>query len=133
MELIVTNGNVTTQTISIENDTLGLITTGPVGVANIAPDHTLSIGSNVYVDDTGSNVIHAIGNVYATRFIGDGYFLSNIASNLEQIVTNGNVTTQTISIENDTLSLITTGPAGIANTSPDHTLSIGSNVYIDDV
>src|SRR6056300_1250915 len=130
---IVTNGNVTTQTISIENDTLGLITTGPVGVANIAPDHTLSIGSNVYVDDTGSNVIHAIGNVYATRFIGDGYFLSNIASNLEQIVTNGNVTTQTISIENDTLSLITTGPAGIANTSPDHTLSFGSNVYIDDV
>jgi len=133
LEQIVTNGNVTTQTISIENDTLGLITTGPVGVANIAPDHTLSIGSNVYVDDTGSNVIHAIGNVYATRFIGDGYFLSNIASNLEQIVTNGNVTTQTISIENDTLSLITTGPAGIANTSPDHTLSIGSNVYIDDV
>src|SRR5210317_788523 len=132
LEQIVTNGNVTTQTISIENDTLGLITTGPVGVANIAPDHTLSIGSNVYVDDTGSNVIHAIGNVYATRFIGDGYFLSNIASNLEQIVTNGNVTTQTISIENDTLGLITTGPAGIANNSPAHTLSVGSNVYIPD-
>ena len=133
LELIVTNGNVTTQTISIENDTLGLITTGPVGVANIAPEHTLSVASNVYFDDTGSNVVHATGNVYATRFIGDGYFLSNIASNLELIATNGNVTTQTISIENETLGLITTGPAGIANNSPDHTLSIGSNVYIDDV
>src|SRR6056300_908566 len=125
-------GNVTANTIEFTN-ALSFVASGNVGIANTAPEHTIGIGSNVYVDDTGSNVIHAIGNVYATRFIGDGYFLSNIASNLEQIVTNGNVTTQTISIENDTLSLITTGPAGIANTSPDHTLSIGSNVYIDDV
>ena len=132
LEQIVTNGNVTSETVSLLNSDISLTTTGPVGVANTTPDHTLSIASNVYFDDTGSNVIHAIGNVYATRFVGDGYFLSNIASNLELITTNGNVTTQTVSIENETLSLITTGPAGIANNSPAHTLSVGSNVYISD-
>jgi predicted acyltransferase (DUF342 family) len=132
LEQIVTNGNVTSETVSLLNTDISLTTTGPVGIINTAPTHTLSVASNVYFDDTGSNVMHATGNVYATRFIGDGYFLSNIASNLEQIATNGNVTTQTISIENETLGLITTGPAGIANNSPAHTLSVGSNVYISD-
>jgi UDP-3-O-[3-hydroxymyristoyl] glucosamine N-acyltransferase len=132
LELIVTNGNVTSETVSLLNTDISLTTTGPVGIINTAPTHTLSVASNVYFDDTGSNVMHATGNIYATRFIGDGYFLSNIASNLELIATNGNVTTQTISIENETLGLITTGPAGIANNSPAHTLSVGSNVYISD-
>ena len=132
LDQIATNGNVTSETISLLNTGVSLSTTGPVGIINTAPTHTLSIASNVYFDDIGSNVMHAIGNVYATRFVGDGYFLSNIASNLEQIATNGNVTSQTISIENPTLSLITTGPTGIANSSPAHTLSVGSNVYVSD-
>ena len=132
LEQIVTNGNVTSETISLLNTSVSLSTTGPVGIINTAPTHTLSVASNVYFDDTGSNVMHASGNVYATRFIGDGYFLSNIASNLEQITLNGNVTSQTISIDNQSLSLITSGPVGIANSAPAHTLSVGANVYISD-
>lgn len=132
LEQIALNGNVTSQTLSLLNTDVSMSTLGSVGIANTEPVHTLSVASNVYFSDTGSNVIHARGNVYATRFVGDGYFLSNIASNLEQIALNGNVTSQTISIENQTLALITTGPVGISNVSPAHTLSVGSNVYVSD-
>jgi hypothetical protein len=35
-----------------------------VGIANSSPIHTLDIGTNVWVDDTGSNVLYTNGNVY---------------------------------------------------------------------
>jgi hypothetical protein len=131
LEQIVLNGNATSRTVHFENAT-SIVTTGNVGISNSAPGHDLSVGSNLYVDDDGSNVVHVEGNVYATRFIGDGSFLENIASNLEQIVLNGNVTSRTVHFENAT-SIVTTGNVGIANTAPEHELSVGSNLYVDDV
>jgi hypothetical protein len=123
-------GNTTSNTIEFTNAT-SITTTGLVGIANTSPIHTLDIGSNAFIDDTGSNVIKVTGNVYATRFVGDGYFLSNIASNLQEIVTNGNETNIVVKLQN-TLSLTTTGNVGIANTAPIHTLDVGSNTFIDD-
>jgi len=35
-----------------------------VGVANANPIHTLDVGSNLWVDDVGSNVLYVDGNVY---------------------------------------------------------------------
>src|SRR6056300_1610601 len=104
-----------------------------VGIANTSPvTTTMQIGSNVVIDDVGSNVMHVTGNVHATRFIGDGAFLENIASNLHEITTNGNVTTNTVQFDGST-SLVTTGSVGIANTAPVHNLDIGSNLYVEDV
>src|SRR5210317_305026 len=104
-----------------------------VGIANTSPvTTTMQIGSNVVIDDVVSNVIHVTGNVYATRFIGDGAFLENIASNLHEITTNGNVTTNTVQFDGST-SLVTTGSVGIANTAPVHNLQVGSNLYVEDV
>jgi hypothetical protein len=131
LEQIVLNGNATSRTVEFKNAT-SIVTTGNVGISNSAPEHDLSVGSNIYVDDDGSNVVHVEGNVYATRFIGDGSFLENIASNLEQIVLNGNATSRTVEFKNAT-SIVTTGNVGIANTAPDHELSVGSNLYVDDV
>ena len=34
---------------------------GKVGISNANPTHTLAIGSNVYVDDTGSNKLTVTG------------------------------------------------------------------------
>jgi hypothetical protein len=103
-----------------------------VGIANTSPvTTTMQIGSNVVIDDVGSNVMHVTGNVHATRFIGDGAFLENIASNLHEITTNGNVTTNTVQFDGST-SLVTTGSVGIANTAPVHNLDIGSNLYVED-
>jgi ribonuclease PH len=127
---ITTNGNVTTNTVQFDGST-SLVTTGKVGVSNTAPIHDLDVGSNLYVDDTGSNVLHVTGNVYATRFIGDGAFLENIASNLHEITTNGNVTTNTVLLEGST-ALVTTGKVGVSNTTPIHDLDVGSNLYVDD-
>src|SRR5210317_1800013 len=127
---ITTNGNVTTNTLQFDGST-SLVTTGKVGVSNTAPVHDLDVGSNLYVDDTGSNVLHVTGNVYATRFIGDGAFLENIASNLHEITTNGNVTTNTIQFDGST-ALVTTGKVGVSNTAPMHDLDVGSNLYVDD-
>ena len=129
-EGIIINGNVTSNTVEFRN-AVSIVTTGSVGIANSSPGHDLSVGSNLWIEDTGSNVLYVNGNVYATRFQGDGGLLSNIASNLEQIVLNGNVTTQTIELQN-AISLITVGSVGIANSSPGHDLSVGSNLWIED-
>jgi hypothetical protein len=52
---------------------------GKVGISNANPTHTLAIGSNVFVDDTGVNKLVVNGNISATgQFTGDGVGLSNI-------------------------------------------------------
>ena len=130
-EQIIINGNVTSNTVEFEN-TISIVTTGAVGIANSAPEHDLSVGSNLYVDDDGTHVINVVGNVAATRFIGDGAYLTNIASTFEQIIINGNVTANTVEFDN-AVSIVTSGNVGIANSAPEHELSVGSNLYVDDV
>ena len=52
-----------------------------VGISNVSPTHTLHIGSNVIVSDTGMDVLRVNGNVYTTNyFIGDGSKMSGITS-----------------------------------------------------
>jgi hypothetical protein len=133
LQVISDYGNTTSNTIQFTNTSTSLVTLGSVGVANTAPIHDLDLGSNLFMEDTGSNVVHVTGNVYATRFIGDGAFLENIASNFEQITENGNVTTGTIQFTNTSTSLVTLGSVGIANTAPIHDLNVGSNLYVEDV
>ena len=101
-----------------------------VGIANTAPIHDLDVGSNLYVDDQGSNVLHVTGNVYATQFVGDGAFLTNIASNLHEITTNGNVTTNTVQFENASTSLVTTGRVGISTANPTANLHVTGNAHV---
>jgi len=40
---------------------------GFTGISNTNPQYTLQVGSNVVIDDTGSEVIYVIGNVYSTN------------------------------------------------------------------
>lgn len=47
----------------------------------MSPTHTLHIGSNVIVSDTGMDVLRVNGNVYTTNyFVGDGSKLSGMFS-----------------------------------------------------
>src|SRR5210317_1512573 len=107
-EEIIINGNTTSNTVEFRGAT-SLVTTGSVGIANTEPAHDLSVGSNLYVDDDGSNVLHVTGNIYATSFIGDGSQLDNIASNLEEIVLNGNVSSGVVQLINPDVGLVATG------------------------
>ena len=105
LEGIVNNGNVSSNTIQLTNADVGL---------------------------------KATGNIEANYFVGDGSRLTGItgggggSSNLEGIVLNGNVTSQTIHIQN-TVSLTTTGNVGIANTNPMCDLAVGSNLCVNDI
>src|SRR5210317_37924 len=84
--------------------------TSNVGVANTAPvTKTLQVGSNLYVEDAGSNVFHVTGNIYADYFVGDGSQLINIASNLQTITDSGNTTSNTLLLTNADTGLVATG------------------------
>ena len=152
---------------------------GNVGIANTNPGHDLSVGSNLFVDDSGSNVLvidgnvaaesmtiggisivpsyplssvtdtgnvtpHTIeftnattgivttgnvvvaGNVTAAFLYGDVSNVTGIASNLHQIVENGNVTSNTVQFTNATTGLVTT-----ANVEIGGELTVTGNVAVD--
>src|SRR6056300_920126 len=50
----------------------------------------LQVGSNLFANDLAANVLTIAGNVAAEYFIGDGGFLSNIATTLDDIISNPN-------------------------------------------
>jgi hypothetical protein len=136
---IVNQGNTVANVVIFNSaagyDGVGLVTSSNVGIQNTSPDHNLSVGSNLYVDDTGANVLTVVGNIGASRFVGDGGLLSNIASNLHQIVSQGNVVANVIQLVQDAtydVGLVTTSNVGIQNTAPMHNLSVGSNLYVND-
>src|SRR6056300_1347521 len=46
-----------------------LITNGNVGIQNTHGIHTLDVGSNLFVDDIGSDILNVTGNVNATNYL----------------------------------------------------------------
>ena len=98
LEGVVTNGNVTTQTIHIQN-VVSLTTTGNVGIANTNPIHNLDVGTNLWVEDTGSNVLYVNGNIHATDALSIGSNLHIEDTNSNVLVIDGNASI------NDTLFL----------------------------
>jgi uncharacterized coiled-coil protein SlyX len=97
-------------------------TASNVGISNADPGHNLSVGSNLYVDDDGSNVLVVTGNVKADYFSGDGSLLTNLPSGSGGVwLTN-----------NDGEIYFINSNVGISNADPGHNLSVGSNLYVDD-
>jgi predicted acyltransferase (DUF342 family) len=106
------NGNTTSNTVQFVNPEVGFITTGNVGIANGAPIHTLDIGSNLYVDEFGSNVLVVSGNVAILRdLIVDG----NLRVNGDTTI----IYTENTTIKDAFIEL------GTNNTSIDTTLDLG--------
>src|SRR6056300_198750 len=107
LDEVANQGNATSNTIIFNNNTTAIVTTGKVCIANSQPGHTLSIGSNVYIDDVGpSNVLVVNGGV-------------SIEGNL---AVNGGITTITtenLIIEDAIIEI------GKNNTSEDTTLDLG--------
>src|SRR5210317_2437010 len=115
--------------------------TSNVGVANTEPvTKTLQVGSNLYVEDAGSNVIHVTGNVYADYFVGDGSQLTGIAASLDQIVDQGNTVSNTIQLISgqdpvSNVGLVTHEGVSISvsNTNPtgEYQFGVGSNLLVN--
>jgi hypothetical protein len=83
-----------------------LVTDGNVGIVNTNPLHTFSVGSNLYVDDTGSNVLVVNGGV-------------SIDGNLDVKGGITAITSNNLIIEDAIIEL------GKNNTSGDTTLDLG--------
>ena len=96
----------------------------------------LHVGSYLTANGAASNVLDITGNVGATFFVGDGGFLSNIATTLNDITNQGNVVSNVVIFEANThyggVGLVTSSNVGIQNTNPLHTLSVGDKVIFDD-
>jgi len=99
-----------------------IVTTGYVGVANANPVNHLSVGSNLHVNDTASNVLQVSGNVSADRFILGGISIEP-TFDLESVTNVGNVTPYTVEFRNDTTGFMTTSnvEVGTANLFVDTT------------
>src|SRR5210317_1712001 len=106
-------GNViTVNTVEFNNAFTSFVTASNVGIVNTFAAHTLSVGSNLYVDDTGSNVLVISGNVAVLRdMVIDG----NLRVNGDTTV----IYTENTSIKDAFIEL------GADNTSGDTTLDLG--------
>jgi hypothetical protein len=105
-----------------------IYTSNAVGVANIFPTHDLCVGSNLFVEDTGSNVLEVTGNTYTRGLkvgpggIKVGNLLTMEPSAEAPVVINS-------SVKMNGLSTTGTATSGISNVIPTDTLSIGSKIY----
>jgi len=77
-----------------------------------------SITSNTLVYDTTQ-----------TEIVDSGV---SALKSLDDVVSVGNVTSQTVEFQNTTTSFITYGPVGISNSNPIHTLDVGSKFFVDE-
>lgn len=105
---------------------------GGVGIANAhtLTSNTLQVGGNLYVRDTGSNVLTVDGNVVANYFEGDGSKLSGIVTDLQGVTDNGNVTTNVVQFSNVTTGLVTTANIEVGGDLKIDGLSAGKIPYI---
>ena len=97
------------------------LTSSSIGVANTAPAHAISIGNEGQVQlNVPTQSIYAldtVGNVNAQNYRGDSYYLSNLT--VENIVNQGNVTSNTVQFTNALTSIYTTS-----------NVDVGGNVFI---
>ena len=111
--LIDLRGNLVVQNNATFNETLDVLgeltTSSNVGIASVSTNHTLNVGSNLYVDDVGSNVLVVTGNVAADTYHGDGSKLTGLVTTLQDVSDNGNTTSNVIQFTNADTAFIATG------------------------
>ena len=79
--------------------------TGNVGIGTTNPDAKLHVTGNVY----------ASSNIEANYFIGDGSQLEGLSSTLEDVVTNSNITSNTVQFTNTDVGIVATGNVEASN------------------
>ena len=98
--------------LDITNATLR---TSVVGISNTGPTGELSVGSNLHVDTTASNVLQVVGNVSVHNMtLGEIRMLP--AHGLENVTEVGNTTPFTVSFSNATTGLATTSNLHVGGT-----------------
>jgi hypothetical protein len=103
--------------LDVENATLRasrIEAVSNIGIANTAPQHAFSVGSNLYIDTESSNVLTVDGNVVCEG-VKVGLIEIIPSYDLAAVSNVGNVTQSTIQFANATTSFVTTANATIGN------------------
>ena len=108
-----------------------IYTQNNVGIANTSPAFSLSVGSNVYINDvatSSSNVLYANGYGFfeGLRIGDDGLTVGSLITLDADAAIPMVVSSK---IEADGIQTTGVDSSGIANTNPAHTLSIGNKVF----
>jgi hypothetical protein len=111
-----------------------LITNGNVGIQNTHGIHTLDVGSNLFVDDKGSNILVVTGNTFTSRkaLIGSNVTIDTLGSNVVEVT--GNTYTSRKALVGSNLVMDTMGSNVVevtGNTFTSRKALVGSNVTID--
>ena len=130
-----TQGNVTSNSMIFYNNAVAFVTSGNVGISNALASHTLSVGSNLYVDDYGTNVLVVSGGVGITDTTTSTSATTGALKVAGGISTEENlnvgavtkVLSATDSTSKTTGALIVTGGIGISKNIH------GKNVFVEDV
>jgi hypothetical protein len=116
-----------------------------IGIANTAPQHAFSVGSNLYIDTESSNVLTVDGNVVCEG-VKVGLIEIVPSYDLAAVSNVGNVTQSTIQFSNATTSFVatanievgtanlfvdtTTSRVGVNTATPDASLHVTGNAYV---
>jgi hypothetical protein len=120
-------GNVTSNTMQFTNIDTCMVTFGKVGITNTNPQHTLSVGSNLYVSDTGSNVLVVTGGVLLDgNLTVNGGVTSISTENLK-------ISDAIIEIGKNNTSGDTTQDLGLIMTRPQSNVTIGFREETDEI
>src|SRR6056300_1067864 len=111
-----------------------LITNGNVGIQNTHGIHTLDVGSNLFVDDIGSNILVVTGNTFTSRkaLVGSNLVMDTFGSNIVEVT--GNTFTSRKALVGSNLVMDTLGSNVVevtGNTFTSRKALVGSNVTID--
>jgi hypothetical protein len=112
-----------------------LYTEANVGVINTNPMHTLDVGSNLYVDEFGSNILVVNGNAYASDIlsVGDKLGVKTTDPDAELHVVGNVYVSSNLTVDEDTLHVDTVSKrVGIETRNPDANLHVVGNTYISD-
>src|SRR5210317_1210923 len=114
LDTVANRNNATSNVVQFIGGLTGasFVTDSNVGLSNLLPQHTVSVGSNLYIDEFGSNVLVVSGNVAVLK---DMIVEGNLTVNGDTTV----IYTENTSIKDAFIEL------GADNTSGDTTLDLG--------
>ena len=110
-----------------------VLTESNVGILTATPTHSLDVGSNLFVDEFGSNVLYVTGNTHTTDIlsIGNKVGIKETDPDAELHVEGNVYVSSNLTVDEDTFHVdATTHSVGIETKEPDANLHVIGNVYV---
>src|SRR5210317_1001478 len=110
-----------------------VLTESNVCILSATPTHSLDVGSNLFVDEFGSNVLYVTGNTHTTDIlsIGNKVGIKETDPDAELHVEGNVYVSSNLTVDEDTFHVdATTHSIGIETKEPDANLHVVGNVYV---